>query len=227
MDRIIDRGGSEPSGLVSLQERRLARRHTALVQVEAYWTSLRGSRLVPDRAEVDPRGLSGALEHAFVLERIAPGLARFRVAGMHLSDLIGLEVRGMPISATFAPDARAELARALDATFNEPARIRMSVTGETGIGRPVLQGEMVLLPLRSDGGEVSRALGCLVMDGKIGRQPRRLSITAMEHQTLTGYADGGTGTMPPPLPGAEPRRTPARDAALEKAPFLRLVHSRD
>ena len=46
-------------------------------------------------------------------------------------------------------------------------------------------------PLRADGGEVTRALGCVVTDGAIGRQPRRLAITAVEHMTLTGYADAG------------------------------------
>jgi len=220
----VDHDRSEPSSLVSLEEHRLARRHPALVQVEGYWEALKGGRLVPNRAEIDPRGLAGALEHAFVLERIAPGLARFRVAGMHLSDLMGLEVRGMPISATFTPDSRPDLSRALEAAFNEPARIRMLLKGEDGIGRPGLLGEMTLLPLRADAGEVSRALGCVVMEGGIGRQPRRLSITSMEHQTLTGYADSEAPRVPaaPSAPTATaPRRKPDR----ERAPFLRLVHS--
>ena len=214
----------EQSSLVSLEEHRLARRHPALVQVEGYWEALKGGRLVPDRAEVDPRGLAGALEHAFIVERIAPGLARFRVAGMHLSDLMGLEVRGMPISATFTPDGRPELSRALEAAFNEPARIRMFLKGEDGIGRPALLGEMALLPLRADAGEVSRALGCLVMEGRIGRQPRRLSVTGVEHKSLTGYADGGA--MPQPRPAAESASAP-RAADREKPSFLRLVHSID
>ena len=214
----------EQSSLVSLEEHRLARRHPALVQVEGYWEALKGGRLVPDRAEVDPRGLAGALEHAFIVERIAPGLARFRVAGMHLSDLMGLEVRGMPISATFTPDGRPELSRALEAAFNEPARIRMFLKGEDGIGRPALLGEMALLPLRADAGEVSRALGCLVMEGRIGRQPRRLSVTGVEQKSLTGYADGGA--MPQPRPASESAPAPhARDR--EKPSFLRLVHSID
>ncbi len=214
----------EQSSLVSLEEHRLARRHPALVQVEGYWEALKGGRLVPDRAEVDPRGLAGALEHAFIVERIAPGLARFRVAGMHLSDLMGLEVRGMPISATFTPDGRPELSRALEAAFNEPARIRMFLKGEDGIGRPALLGEMALLPLRADAGEVSRALGCLVMEGRIGRQPRRLSVTGVEHKSLTGYADGGA--MPQPRPASESAPAP-RAPDREKPSFLRLVHSID
>lgn len=206
-------------------ERRAARRPAAAVQIEGYWDALRGHRLVPDRAEIDPRALSGALEHAFVLERIAPGLARFRVAGMHLSDLMGLEVRGMPISAIFTPGSRPDLARALDAVFDEPARVRLSLDGEGGIGRPGLSGEMLLLPLRSDSGEVNRALGCLVMEGGLGRKPRRLTVTETDHKTLTGYARGESDN---PVQGdLPPEPAPERKRRKPKVPFLRLVHSSD
>ncbi len=222
----MDQDKSKPTTLVSLSERRQIQRHSALVTVEGYWEALRGSRLVPDRSDVDPRGLAGALEHAFVLERIAPGLARFRVAGMHLSDLIGLEVRGMPISATFTPDARPKLSTALEAAFSEPAQIRMRLKGEDGIGRPELNGELLILPLRSDSGEVSRALGCVAMEGTIGRQPRRLSITEIEHKTLVGFADGN-GEDHELRPTEPPAARTAKIEQKSPAPYLRLVHSRD
>jgi len=230
----MDHDRRETPELVSLEDRRIRRRVPALLRVEDYWESLKGSRLVPDRAEVDPRGLTGALEYAFVLERIAPGLARFRVAGMHLSDLMGMEVRGMPISAVFTPETRPELSRTLEAAFNEPARIRMQLRGEDGIGRPALTGEMTLLPLRSDGGEVNRALGAVTMDGGIGRQPRRLSITSINHKTLTGYAEGPalehgapSGFAEKPAGYTAPRKDPARHVEERRPSYLRLVHSRE
>ena len=61
---------------------------------------------MPRRAEIDPRGIENALEYAFILERIAPGMARIRLAGIHLSDLMGMEVRGMPLTS-FIDAARA------------------------------------------------------------------------------------------------------------------------
>lgn len=226
----MDQDLTETSSLVSLVEHRQKRRHPSLVQIEGYWNSLRGERLVPNRSDVDPRGLTGALENAFVLERIAPGLARFRVAGMHLSDLMGLEVRGMPISAVFTPDARPKLSSALEATFQEPAQVWMRLEGEDGLGRSALMGEMLILPLRSDGGEVTRALGCIVTDGKIGRQPRRLKITQMQHKTLVGFADGSAETSEAPTPtepAPEPRPKASDLPESERPPYLRLVHSRD
>ncbi|MEO1238664.1 MAG: PAS domain-containing protein, partial [Pseudomonadota bacterium] len=56
----MDHDPTKSPSLVSLTERRRARRHPAIIQVEGYWESLRSDRLVPDRSEVDPRGLAGA-----------------------------------------------------------------------------------------------------------------------------------------------------------------------
>ena len=68
-----------------------------LADLRSYWDSLRKGRAVPDRADVEPKGIRRALDYAFILERIAPGAARFRLAGRHLVDLMGMEVRGMPV----------------------------------------------------------------------------------------------------------------------------------
>jgi len=40
---------------------------------------------------------------------------------------------------------------------------------------------------------VDRVLGGIVMDGKIGRTPRRLEITSQSRQSLIGYAGPGHG----------------------------------
>ncbi len=226
--RTVDQEPTDTIRLVSLNEHKRPKRHPALVQIEGYWETLRGQRLMPNRSEVDPRGLTGALEYAFVLERIAPGLARFRVAGRHLSDLMGMEVRGMPMSATFTPDSRPKLSTALEAAFHEPAQIRMQIAGEEGAGRLPLEGELLILPLRSDDGNVSRALGCIVMDGKIGRQPRRITIKTMQHKTLVGYADGSDVAADENIfAEAEAIYTAKPSDKTASVPYLKLIHSND
>ena len=55
----------------------------------AYWSGLQDGRTVPKRADIDPRRIEGLLSDTFILERIAPGLARFRVAGANLAELMG------------------------------------------------------------------------------------------------------------------------------------------
>lgn len=185
---------ASPDNVISLDAIRAARHQPVLSLVEDYWESLREDRLLPLRDEVEPAALAGALSRAFVVERIAPGLARFRVAGSHLSDLLGMEVRGMPISAMFEPHCRSRLAEALETVFARTAVVRIGLGCKGGIGRPALTGGMVLLPLL-DRGEVRCALGALSMDGRIGRPPRRPEIRSMarRHLIAAGAADVNAG----------------------------------
>lgn len=154
--------------------------YSAISQVEAYWEALRGDRLMPSRSEIDPRGIEQALEFAFIVERIAPGIARMRVAGNHLSDILGMEVRGMPLTALFVPDDRRRLSDALEEVFETPAVATFALTASHGTSRPSLEGRMHLMPLKSDLGDVSRILGCIVVQGDFGTTPRRLSIADMQ-----------------------------------------------
>lgn len=215
----------------------LATRSRATAKVDRianYWDVVRGKRLVPSRCEIDPRGLDSVLGHAFILERITGGLARFRIAGSHLSDLAGLDLRQMPLSALFLPGSRDILSDALLAVFEEPAVVRMSIASPAGFGREGLEGELILLPLRSDLGDIDRVLGGIVMDGKLGRTPRRLEILGQSRQSLTGFAGPAHSSRTVSADIArtvDPRRPHRRKVpAVEKPVFhrhLRLVISND
>lgn len=213
-----------------------AQHDAALAKIEGYWTEVRRGRLVPSRSEIDPRGLSNVLGHAFILERVSTGLARVRIAGSHMTDILGLEARGLPLSAAFGAASRETLSDALEAVFDEPASVRFSLVSDAGFGRSELTGAMVLLPLRSDLGDITRVLGGLAMDGNIGRTPRRLEIIGQSRQTLIGYADrpgesnGLSGrfevpgpTAKPPAPRAEPRPAAPRETSRRRSDHLRLV----
>ena len=216
----------ETPTVISLRDHREQASHAAINQIEGYWTSLRKSRLMPSRSEIDPRGIASSLEHAFVLERVAKGHGRFRVAGMHLNDLMGMEVRGMPITAMIMPNARDRITDALEAVFDEPATVKMTLRAGQSLGRPALEAQLLMLPLRSDLGDVSRVLGCLVAEGQIGRAPRRFEIASEERRTLVGYADVRPAPEPRPAPAPvlEDRPGESVDTTLRKsAPYLRLV----
>lgn len=131
---------------------------------------------MPQRSEVDPRGILGALPDAFILERIAPTVARVRVAGSHISDLLGMEARGMPASCLIMPASRDAFGRIIEDIVNHPASAQLALAGNAGLGWPRLKGQMLLLPLRSDTGEVNRMLGCLATQGKPGKGPRRFEV---------------------------------------------------
>lgn len=206
---------------------RLARQ--VMAQMRAYWEGLRADRLVPQRAEVDPRGIERALEYAFILDRIAPGIGRFRLAGMHLNDLMGMEVRGMPVSALFAPAGRDQLTSALESVFADPAIAELSLAADTGLGKPALAARLVLLPLRSDAGDINRCLGALVSDGMIGRTPRRFNLCESRLIAIRALREGASD--PAAAPGfaesALPFAPPAPLTPEQRRAQLRLVRSND
>lgn len=189
--------------VTELNSVRVRKTFAPLAQIEGYWEALRGTQILPKRSQIDPRGLQGALEYCFVLERVAPGVARLRVAGSHLSDLMGMEVRGMPITAFLTSDSRRDFSDMMEEVFETPACSTVDLVGETGFGRPALKAKMILMPLRSDLGDTSRILGGLVCEGDIGRVPRRFSVESIKLRPLLKTASPSEWaelTKPAPAP---------------------------
>lgn len=204
----------------------------ALSQVEAYWEGLRPDAALPARSAVDPRGIEDALEYTFILECVAPGVARFRLSGMHLNDLMGMEVRGMPITAMFTPEARQSVSTVISAACAAPQVSQLVLKAERSIGRPALEARMLLAPLTDDFGEVNRILGCIQSDGKIGRQPRRFNVA----DVVTRHLSIATAEPRKPVDAPQPSFAEAERAFGHPAdskrpddtrPALRLVSSND
>jgi hypothetical protein len=172
--------------------------YAPLHRVRAYWDGLRGTDLIPRRRLIEPHGLRDALAHVFLIERIAPGQARFRLAGTHLTQVMGMEVRGMPLSAILVPASRDGARALVEAVFAGPSVVELALESDRGLGRPALQGRMILLPVGDDDENCDRALGCLVTEGDIGRGPRRFAITRQRTETVLPR---------PPVPPA--RQAPA------------------
>lgn len=227
-------------------------RFAMLAEVRAYWEGLRHGGALPERDRIDPRGIAGALENTFLLERVAPGIARFRIAGMQLHDLMGMDVRGMPLSALFEPAARNRLSDGLEAVFSGPAVLELWLEAERGIGRPALEGRMIVLPLVGSKGETDLALGCLAMEGALGRAPRRFAVAGLMREVIerrqalraqTAW-EGPERRLPNLPPAAAPAPAPVSLRPVQAAgfaekpaefaprpprgkPHLRLVHPRD
>lgn len=219
--------------VICMAERRgIVAEHPALAQLRAYWEGLRAGGTLPTRSMIDPRGIEDALEYAFIAERIAPGLARVRLAGMHLNDLLGMEVRGMPLSAFFEPAAREPLAGHVEAAFAGPAAVSLTLESAGGFGRAALSARLILLPLRDEGGKVTRVLGGLAAEGGTGRTPRRFRLVGAQSLPCGDRdlvpdapaprdADQVPGLAEPSAPFAGPKGAHAPRAA----GHLRLVHS--
>ncbi len=174
-------GGGPPDNsgeVLRMSDFDTARPGQILLELRAYWESLRKGRAIPDRADVEPRGIRSALDYAFILERIAPGAARFRLAGRHLVDLMGMEVRGMPLCSLLNPPSRGRLSDVIESVFKAPQIAELQLTSPGSYARPELGARMLILPLKSDLGDVTRALGCVISEGEIGRAPRRFDLVS-------------------------------------------------
>jgi hypothetical protein len=203
-----------------------------LALVRAYWEGLRVDVSIPLRGDVSPRGIEAALSSTFLIERVGTGLARCRIAGMNLTDLIGMEARGMPISAFFSTEARPELAIHLEQIFATPAVLTLDLAAIQELGRPALAARLLALPLLDHKGRCNLALGCLATTGNIGRSPRRFSI---DRAVLTPLVKPAVKTPTPAAklfaPQIVARNTPKSfaepaagfDHSISKKPHLRLV----
>lgn len=193
-------------------------------EVEAYWEALRKDQaLPPARSDVDPRGLKRVLSNAFIVERIAPGVAQFRVAGRFLSQMTGLTMPGLPLSMIFVPDSREEMARHTEAMFSRPQALRLNLVAERPFGR-ALQAEMLLLPLRDETQRVTRALGCLATRGTPGRRARRFRICGLQARSLGGSRPALVRQPTPVVPESGSANKKGPDGA---RPTLRLVSTSD
>jgi len=233
---MMDKSDHSPHNILTMTEFRAEVGYSAISQVEAYWEGLRGARLMPKRSEIDPRGIESALEHTFVLERIAPGMARIRIAGSHLSDLMGMEVRGMPLTSLITPPCRRQVNDLLEDVCQRPAMCEMRLNAEINGTRPHLDGRLLLMPLKSDLGDVSRILGCLVAQGDIGHTPRRFdvigakirSITAPSTLPMAHKSPQKKQDAPAPASGfAETGRAFKSHAPRPDVPYLRVVRTDD
>lgn len=179
-DKISDKGAK----IVALDSFRPRSSLSPLRQAEAYWAALREGDGVPKRAAIDPRGLSNLLQYAFILERVAPGVARFRLAGQHLTQLMDMEVSGIPLTALFAGSDRQAVSDHLSRLFDGPAIVELTLNGQRRFGRKTPGARMILLPLRSECGRIDRALGVIVSDDDADRNIGQLRIETAHHRAV-------------------------------------------
>ncbi|MEL6464568.1 MAG: PAS domain-containing protein [Pseudomonadota bacterium] len=234
----MDKSELNPHNVLAMTEFRAEVGFSAISQVEAYWEGLRGARLMPKRSEIDPRGIEAALEYTFVLERIAPGMARIRIAGSHLGDLMGMEVRGMPLTSFITPHCRRQISDAIEDVCQRPAVCELRMSAETTMAKPQMDARLLMLPLKSDLGDVSRILGCFIAHGEVGHTPRRFNVVGARIRAISAPSTVPAPVKVKPAGPTEKRRVKAEGFAESQAsfesttprsdvPYLRLVKNDD
>lgn len=165
-----------------------------------FWSALRGDRPAPYRAEVTAAGLGASLfAHVAVLEQIAPGDYRIRLAGEVMHEIFDMEIRGMRFDALIVDEDRGRLMALADEALARRAVAVARLEGRAP-GRPGLPLELTLAPLSSDFGRIDRLLAALhplgLAEGeRIGRAARRCRMTG------GALAEGAAPAHAAPLPG--------------------------
>ncbi|MBL3572598.1 PAS domain-containing protein [Rhodovulum sulfidophilum] len=151
---------------------------SALDDIERYWTQLRDDQgSLPSRAQLDPRGFSRALSNCFVAEAMAPRHLRLRLTGQHMTDLMGMDMRGMPLSAVILPESRPMLEDKIEALMTgDGAGVRLTLISPRSYNRQALFAGMLLLPLARENGTPAKVIGALATVGTVGWTPRRFQI---------------------------------------------------
>lgn len=170
----------------------------SIATLRRYWEYLRNrlpaGAMVPARFDVDPRDIADDLESTFVLERVAPGHARFRVTGQNIVDLLGSEAHGAPWGALFHGDSRSEMAARMESVFTGPAVLTLDVEATrpdvSGTQFPRMRG--ILLPLTNDAGHVSRVVGRFAGTWPKDGRPARFRIVRSSVERIGPVA----GTRP-------------------------------
>ncbi len=166
-----------------------------LKSLKQYWESLRAGRLAPYRSEIDPRQFEHALENMFILETIGTETIRVRLAGMKLCEMMGMEVRGMSPRAFMMPEDRSRFDDAILDVVRKPSvsdfvMETVDYNGKSGTAY------MLLMPLRSDFGEITRILGCISDNGEHYEAPVRMRITRAHSELISFKQDEATTQMP-------------------------------
>lgn len=206
-DQKAETGSLKGGRLIRLTDHDPGRPGRVIAALRRHWEVLRGPRPVPDRADVTASGLDAALDYAFILERISPGTARLRLAGRHLIDLMGMEVRGMPISALLNPGHRGRMSDVLESVFQAPQIAELYLFSQQTEFSPALPARMLLLPLKSDLGDITRILGCLIAEGQVGITPRRFDLVK---ESLAPVIEGAAILEPGSEAGRSEGHTPMR-----------------
>ncbi len=127
-----------------------------------YWNECRGTRLAPERSDIDPSAVRQVLGDTFVLE--ADGVAHhpFRIAGTRLCALFGRELKGESFIKLWQRSGQTALRELIAVVMEEKVGVVASVSGATADDRLLpVNLEMMLLPLAYQSRADARVMGAL------------------------------------------------------------------
>jgi hypothetical protein len=135
-------------------------KHAASRELYAYWEERRGTRSAPERAEIEPGAIRGALSDAFILALDSAAGHPVRLAGTRVCALLGREIKDEPFLGLWAPTSRPVVASLLAILGDEYVGTVAGVTAQNEAGETV-DLELLFLPLGTRRPSLARAIGIL------------------------------------------------------------------
>lgn len=146
-----------------------------------YWNGLRGARSAPDRRDIDPTRIKGALANTFILELNAENEFAFRLAGSHLCTAYCRELKGRSFTRLWHARDRDAMETLVRAVTEDHAVALITFQGTTPIHTKTTF-ETILLPVRHNGSTQSRLLGAMTAIDS----PYWLGVQPIMEQRITG-----------------------------------------
>lgn len=156
---------------------------TMIQTLRTHWETLRIGNDLPLRSEIDPRQIPDVLDSLFIFERLNPDDLRVRIAGLTLCEMMGMEVRGQSPMTFFNDNARLRFSNIVGEVLSNPNVARLGLDTVDKMGNEA-RAEMLLLPLRSDFGDVSRIIGCVTPPAKGFTAPIRFGIRTVDVEAV-------------------------------------------
>jgi hypothetical protein len=135
-------------------------KHAASRELYAYWDEKRGTRPAPERAEIEPGAIRGALSDTFILS-LDPGAGHsIRLAGTRICALFGREIKGESFLTLWSAENQPVVAGFLSILTEESTGTVAGVTAKNAAGETI-DLELLLLPLGARRPILARAIGVL------------------------------------------------------------------
>jgi hypothetical protein len=154
-------------------------KHAVTRELFGHWDKLREGRAAPERAQIDPAQIRGALADTFMLEVDRERTYPLRLAGARTSALFLRELKGQKFMHLWRDADRFAVHQILACVVDEPTAAVAGVSVSV-FGRAPLTLELLLLPLRHEGKTHSRILGCLAPSA----QPSWFGLVAADAMAL-------------------------------------------
>ena len=157
--------------------------NAAIEKLYSYWNSLREDGQVPARKRVNPRAVPEVLDSTFIIELVSPYDYRFRVAGLQICEMAGMEVRGLSPEVLVAKPHKHRLSAIIAEVAARPTVARLEIETVDSSGNRS-ETQMILMPLRGEYQEITRVLGCLPLAPEVSTPPVTILLRGIDLQSV-------------------------------------------